>query len=145
MSKTTQSRLTKMIYIYIYIYIYKKVKLRLGKPTIETIESRGNNMVKMFYYFYPNPLTSEVDAFSFDWSQDIIYVFRHFNLILRVLQKIENEKIEEILVVPVFVNQSWFTRLVTFLIKEPLWLSSADISLTFPYRESRFHFCQKQD
>ena len=93
-------------------------------------------MVKKFYYFFSNPLTSEVDAFSFDWSQDIIYAFPDFNLIPRVLQKIENEKIEEILVVPMFVNQSWFTRLVTFLIKEPLWLSSADISLTFPNRES---------
>ena len=37
----------------------------------------------------------------------------------------ENEKTEEILIVPIFVNQSWVTRLFTLLIKE-----------TFPYRKS---------
>ena len=47
-------------------------------------------------------------------------MFPPFNLILCVLQKIENEKIEGILIVPIFVNQSWFTRLLTLLIKEPL-------------------------
>ena len=48
----------------------------------------------------------------------------------------ENEKTEEILIVPIFVNQSWFTRLFTLLIKETLWLPSSGISLTFPYRKS---------
>ena len=69
-------------------------------------------------------------------SQVIIYAFPPFNLIPRVLQKMENEKTEEILIVPIFFNQSWFTRLFTLLIKETLWLPSSGISLTFPYRKS---------
>ena len=84
-----------------------------------------------------------VDAFSFDWPQDIIYAFPPFSLIPRVLQKIENEKTEGILIVPIFVNQSWFTSLLTLLIKEPLWLPSSDISLTFPYRRKSIPYLPK--
>ena len=55
-----------------------------------------NNKVKTFYSFYPDPLASGVDAFSFDWSQDIICAFPPFNLIPHVLQKVENQKTEGI-------------------------------------------------
>ena len=75
--------------------------------------------------------------------QDIIYAFPPFNLIPPVLQKIENEKSEGILIVPRFVNQSWFTRLLTLLIKEPLYLLSSDISLPFPYRRKLISYLAK--
>ena len=75
--------------------------------------------------------------------QDIIYAFPPFNLIPPVLQKIENEKSEGILIVPRFVNQSWFTRLLTLLIKEPLWQPSSDISLTFPFRRKSISYLPK--
>ena len=127
-------------------YIHQ-VKIKLGQPTIDLVASRGNNKVKTFYSFYPDSLVSQVDAFSFYWSQDIIYAFPPFNLIPRVLQKIENEKIEENLIVPIFVNKSWFTRLLNLLIKESLWLLSSDISLIFPYwrRLSNLNLAKKKD
>ena len=75
--------------------------------------------------------------------KNIIYAFPLFNFIPRVLQKIENEKNEGILVVQIFVNQSWFTRLLTILIKEPLWLPSSNISLTFPYRRKSIPYLLK--
>ena len=101
-------------------HIFAKVKIKLTQPTIDLFASRGNNKVKTFYSFYPDSLASGVDAFSFDWSHDIIYAFPPFNLIPHVLQKLENEKTERILIVPIFVNQNWFTRLLTLLIKESL-------------------------
>ena len=124
-------------------HIFTKVKTKLGQPIINLFASRGNNKVKTFYSFYPDPLASGVDAFSFDWSQDIIYALPPFNLIPHVLQKIENEKTERMLIVPVFVNQSWFTRLLTLLIKEPLWQPSSDISLTFPFRRKLISYLPK--
>ena len=48
-------------------HIFTKVKLKVGQPTIELFASRGNNNVKTFYSFYPDPLASGVDVFSFDW------------------------------------------------------------------------------
>ena len=101
-------------------HIVTKVKVKLGQPTIDLFASRGNNKVKTFYSFYPDPLASGLDAFSFDWPKYKIYAFPLFNLIPRVLQKIENEKTGGILIVSIFVNQSRFTRLLTLLIKEPL-------------------------
>ena len=41
----------------------------------------------------------------FDWLQDITYAFPPFNLIPRVLQKIENEKTEGILMNPCGSNE----------------------------------------
>ena len=55
----------------------------------------------------------------------------------------ENENTAGILIVPISVNQSWFTRLLTLLIKEPLWLPSSDISLIFPYRRKSIPYLPK--
>ena len=120
-------------------HIFNKLKIKLGQPTIDLFTSRGNNKVKRFYSFYPDPLASGVDAFSFDWSQDIIYAFPPFNLIPFALQTIGNDT----LIVSIFVNQSWFTRLLTLLIKEPLWQPSSDISLTFPFRRKLISYLPK--
>ena len=135
-------------------HIFTKVKIKLGQPTIDLLTSRGNNKVKTFYSFYPDPLVIFdswsfgdfillFDAFSFDWPKYKIYAFPLFNLIPRVLLKIENEKTGGILIVPIFVNQSWFSRLLTLLIKEPLWLLISDISLTFPYRRKFISYLPK--
>ena len=47
-------------------HIFTKVKTKLGQPIINLFASRGNNKVKTFYSFYPDPLASGVDAFFFD-------------------------------------------------------------------------------
>ena len=117
--------------------------MELGHPTIDLFASRGNHKVKKFYSLYPNPLASGVDSFYHDWSQDIIYAFPPFSLTPRVLQKLENGKTERILIGSIFVNQNWFTTQVTLLIKEPLWLLSSDISLTFPYRRKTIPYLPK--
>ena len=44
-------------------HIFTKVKIKLGQPTIDLFASKGNNNVKTFYSFYPDPLASGVDAF----------------------------------------------------------------------------------
>ena len=54
----------------------------------------------------PDPLGSGMSKFSFDRGKEIIHVSSPFNLILQVLTKIENEKTEWILIVPIFVYQN---------------------------------------
>ena len=124
-------------------HMFTNVKIKLGQTTIDLSVFWGNNKVKIFHSFYPDPLDPGADAFSFDWSQDIIYAFPTFNLIPCVLRKIENEKIEGILIVPIFVNQSWFTILLTILTEEPLWLPSSNSSLTFPCRRKLIPYLPK--
>ena len=114
-------------------YIFTGITKKFGKPPINLFASRANYKLKRIYSYYPDPLAAGMDTFFFDWLNEI-NVFPQFNLIPRVLQKLEHEKAEGILVVPIFVNRSWFTRLLTLLIDKPLWLPSSDISLTFPYR-----------
>ena len=124
-------------------HIFSKVKIELSQANIALFASRGKDQVKRFYSFCLDPLVSGVDTFSFDWSQDIIYAFPPFDLIPLALQKTENKKIARISFVPKFVNQSWFTRLFTFLIKESLWLPSSNIYLTFPYKRKSISYLPK--
>ena len=39
-------------------HIFAKVKIKLSQPTIDLFASKGNNKVKTFYSFYPDPLAS---------------------------------------------------------------------------------------
>ena len=49
-------------------YIFTKVKIKPGQPTIHLSAPMRNSKVKTFYSFYPDPLASRVDAFTFYWS-----------------------------------------------------------------------------
>ena len=49
-------------------YIFTKVKIKPGQPTIHLFAPMRNSKVKTFYSFYPDPLASRVDAFTFYWS-----------------------------------------------------------------------------
>ena len=124
-------------------HIFSKVRIELSEANIALFASRGKDQVKRFYSLCLDPLVSGVDTFSFDWSQDIIYAFPPFDLIPLALLKTANKKIARISFVPKFVNQSWFTRLFTFLIKESLWLQSSNIYLTFPYRRKSISYLPK--
>ena len=53
-----------------------------------------------------------MDAMSTDWSSDFFYAFPPFNMIGRVLRKIEEEGAEGIIVVPYWTTQSWFAKLM---------------------------------
>ena len=39
-------------------HIFTKFKRKIGRPTIDLFASRGNNEVKTFYSFHPDPLAS---------------------------------------------------------------------------------------
>ena len=52
----------------------------------------------------------------------------------KVISKIENEKAEGSMVVPIFTTQIWFPRVMRLLIDYLLLLPDSDKSLFFPYR-----------
>ena len=114
--------------------LFGKITAKFGKPDIDLFASRANFKVVKYISYYPDPDATGVDAFATSWSDLQFYAFPLFAIISKVISKIENEKAEGILVVPIFTTQIWFPRVMRLLIDYPLLLPDSNKSLFFPYR-----------
>ena len=85
-------------------------------------------------FYTPDPEACSHDAFSFSWQQEHFHAFPQFSCIPQVIHKVELESATGILVVPLFTTQTWFTRLLRILTREPLLLAKSHSCLYFPYR-----------
>ena len=72
-----------------------------------------------------------------DWSNLFFYAFPPFNMIGRVLRKVENDNAEGIIVVPYWPTQHWFSKFTRMCIDTPCVLFSREATPTLhhPWRE----------
>lgn len=75
-------------------------------PDIDRFASRLNNQFDVYCSFKSDPGAAHVDAFSISWSNLDLYCFPPFSCILTVLQKIKQEKVTGVVVVPQRPTQS---------------------------------------
>jgi len=68
--------------------------------SVDLFASNLNAKLCSYVSRYPDYNAGAVVAFSFPWVNKLYYIFAHFNLIGRVLQKIEKEKAEVIIIAP---------------------------------------------
>ena len=113
---------------------FEKIVGSFGPVTTDLFASRVNCKVNRYYSYNLEPEALGIDAFSYCWSNEILYAFPPFAIISKVLSKIEAEIATGVLIVPLFTTQSWFTRLLRLLIHEPLLLPKSNTYLYFPYR-----------
>ena len=71
------------------------------------------------------------DAFSFSWQSEFFHAFLLFSIVHIVLRKTENRQAERIVIVPLFITQPWFTRLLRILVSDPLTLRTSKKALYF--------------
>lgn len=82
---------------------------QFGEPLVDLFASRTNSKCPTFYSLRPDPLAFRTDAFRYDWSEhSTCYAFPPFNLIARVLSKIEQDRANVILVTPKWDGQRWW-------------------------------------
>ena len=87
----------------------------IGYPTIDLFASCLNNKLPKYASFYPDPMATHINAFSFKW-EEYIYAFPPFNLISKVLTKIQHDKtIKMLVIVPYWFTQPWFPNLINML------------------------------
>ena len=98
---------------------FEKIVGNFGPVTIDLFASRVNCKVNQYYSYNLEADVIGTDAFSYCWSNEILYAFPPFAIIAKVLSKIEAEIATGVLIVPLFTTQSWFTRLLRLLIHEP--------------------------
>lgn len=78
-----------------------------------------------------DPEAYKVDAFTLDWNKLKFYAFPPFSMVLKMLQKIIEDKAEGIVVVPLWVSQPWYPIFKSLLVGDPLIFKPNRFLLSF--------------
>ena len=105
--------------------MFKHIVSIFGKPDIDLFASRINHQLSNYISWRPDPGAKAVDAFSVNWSLTYNYCFPPFSIILKVLQKIQQDKAQAIVVVPYWTTQNWFQVLLGMLVDHPLIMTAS--------------------
>ena len=100
--------------------IFQRVLDRFPYLEIDLFASRLTFQLPRFFSWRPDPLAEATDAFLQDWRDVKGYANPPWNLIGRVLAKIEEQEAEVILIAPIWPSQPWYPRLLRLLVSTPL-------------------------
>ena len=89
---------------------FQEICQNFGTPEIDLFASRLNHKVPKYISWRPDPNAHAVDALSVNWSNMFFYAFPPFNMIGKVLQKVELEHCTGIVVVPKWTTQTWWPK-----------------------------------
>jgi Reverse transcriptase (RNA-dependent DNA polymerase)/DNA N-6-adenine-methyltransferase (Dam) len=87
---------------------FQKIVSSFGSPAIDLFASKDNQKCQKYISWQGEPGCIAVDAFTVNWNSYFFYAFPPFSLILRVLQKIIEDRARGIVVVPLWPTQPWF-------------------------------------
>jgi hypothetical protein len=123
-------------------WAFKKICTDMGRPDVDLFASRLNSKVKQYCSFERDPFSRHVDAFSVDWSQfKLCYAFPPFNMVGRVIQKMIQDKVEDLLLVcPKWPGQIWYSMLEQFKSDHHfIQFGNSEDLLYLPYDLSKTH------
>ncbi|KAK3092616.1 hypothetical protein FSP39_005025 [Pinctada imbricata] len=119
------------------IKIFDKISKLWGPFQIDMFASRLNKQMPKYVSWKPDPEAQYVDAFSFCWKQIYFYAFPPFSVISRVVQKIQEEKAEGVMVVPIWPTQTWYTSLMELLVESPRVIQNSPKYLKLPHSDKK--------
>ena len=108
-------------------------------PNIDGFATRVNAQLKTYASRHPDPYATQVDAFSFNWSEYRPYLFPPFSLLNRVLQKIRIDKATALCVVPRWTTQAWWPELLDMMVRDPMILPPSTKNLVLPNQKHAVH------
>ena len=124
--------------------VFQQIINRLGTPEIDLFASRLNAKCTRYVAWQRDPQAEFVDAFSRSWTNFNGYAFPPFSLIAKVLQRIKQEDVTMIVVVPLWKTQPWFTVFLELLIQDPILLPQRDNLLTLQHKTDQLHPLRKK-
>ena len=119
--------------------LFKSITKCLLEPTIDLFASRLNKQLPVYVSWEPDPEAFDTDAFSLSWNKHLLYIFCPFSLIHKALQKVELEKGEGLIIVPLWTTQSWYPKLLRLLVKPPILLPRKTNTLSLPFSPTEIH------
>ncbi|GFR74904.1 hypothetical protein ElyMa_003905300 [Elysia marginata] len=94
-----------------------------GPFEIDLFASRLNNQIPKYISWKCDPDAWAVDAMLADWtSLDRMYAFSPFSLLPAVFQKMDREKVDILVVLPLWRTQSWWPHMLSGLVDMPVVL-----------------------
>ena len=108
-------------------------------PTVDMFASRLNTKLQMFVAWQPDPDAWGVDAFTMNWETIVGFYFPPFNVVGKVLEKLEADNTMGIVVVPHWPTQPWFTKYVDMASGEILYFDMFSDNLFLPFRTGQQH------
>ena len=115
------------------VHTFRLICEVFGTPSIDLFASRLNKQISPFCSWKPDPEATYFDAFSLNWARfSLPYLFLHFALISRCLQKIRAEQAKGWIVVPFWTSQPWMGMLLGMLIDHPRLIKKRKDILTHP-------------
>jgi len=112
--------------------VFSQVVDLFGLPDIDLFASRLNKQIQRYVSWKPDPEAEAVNAFSLDWSRDLMYAFPPFSLIGQTLQKVREDQAEMVLVAPLWTTQNWYPVVMTMLTDFPYIVKVKKDTLTLP-------------
>ena len=109
------------------------------KPDIDLFASRLNCRLKPYVSYKPDLGAVAADAFTVQWSQYVCYPSPPFSMIMRTLQKIQQNQATGVLLVPFWPTQASWPTLTRMLIQAPLVLPNRMDTLYLPQDPSAVH------
>ena len=106
------------------------------EPTIDLFATRINCKLNRYVSYQPDPGAIFCDALQYFVGKEIFYAFPPIKLISKFLKKIEIEKSEGIIIVPMWPSQPFFTPLIKLLVDIPIKLKWHNDLISNPVRET---------
>ena len=104
-----------------------------GTPDIDLFASRLNAQLPCYGPWKPDPGASHTDAFTIPWTDHFFYAFPPFSILLRW------KEAEGMQVVPNWLTQPWYTKLMQMITDYPRLLSVQKDILTHPSQKGSCH------
>ena len=117
--------------------LFNKINALWGPLEVDIFASRLNKQLPRYVAWKPDPHAEFIDVFSINIKDIFFYAFPPFSVIARVLQKIQEEKAEGVIVVPVWPTQTWYTVLMELLVDVPRIIRKAQDRLRLPHSEKK--------
>ena len=106
--------------------LFQKICKVYGTPEIDLFASRLNKQLEKYCSWKPDPGAYAIDSLSENWEKWFFYAFPPFNMIGKVLKKVESEKASGLIVVPYWPTQHWFSKFTQMCQFVPSILFSRD-------------------
>ena len=100
--------------------VFQKLMSLWGPFDIDLFAARHNSQLSQYFSYRLDPEALAMDALAQSWEGLSLYAFPPFSLIGRILQKMRQEQVKElVLIAPAWQSQVWYPQLLSQLVDFP--------------------------
>ncbi len=100
--------------------IFKELEKKWGPHTIDRMATFTNHQVERYNSYRWDPRSEAVNAYAQDWRKENNYVNPPFNQMMRILEKIQEDKATCTVIAPIWKAQMWYHTLLKMSIDYPM-------------------------